>query len=487
MRRLLVAFGFLIMVSWLALGQVVLVQVGARSIAVSPTEAIWPTLSGTVRYQGPVFSEDNPNWKPPHEYEGIPLAALVDALGGMGEGDLLWVIAVDGYAKALPPAVVYGETPLGPPILALVRDGSPVPEWEAGPELVFLAPDGEVSNDDQVTALGEYAHYFQDRPSATGLLVKGVTWLVLNWNGDMASLPQVGIWPDEARVTIAAGEEREFSLRELETHFVAVTGLGTYTTKSGKEITATWTGIPLTELLGAWPEDAEVEVVAADGYRMRYRYGSLTDEEGNWILAFKRDGEYLPFDPGYFRLVKVGPEGTRFKGSRSARMVVRLEVTGTYEPYSLRLSGVVERVFSRMELEAGVGCPCHARTVMVTRKGETHTYTGLPLWRLLAYVDDERFPSPEQGIFYEDGDFNDELAQAGYIVEIKAADGYTQVIPSTYLAHDDRYIIALKRDGKFLTPEEGGPLMFVWDDSAPVPEGLKRVKWVTEIVLTLSD
>jgi len=465
----------------------VLFQLGPRSIAVELPSDIWSSVSGTVRYQGPVFSPDNPNWKPPHRYEGIPLEQVIEALGGMGEDDLLWVIAVDGYAKALPRPVVYGDTPLGTPILAFSCDGARGPEWDAGPELIFLAPDGDVSNEDQVEALGEHAHYFQDRPSATGLMVKGVTWMVLNWDADISSLPQVGLWPSEAQVTIVTGEERTFSLRELETHYTSLTGWGIYTTSSGREVRATWTGIPVRELVGPWLDDTELEVVAADGYRMRYRYGELADEEGEWVLAFKRGGEYLPFDPGFFRLVKVGPSGARFPGSRSARMVVRIEVHGPYQPYSLRLSGAVERGFDRAELEAGVGCPCHARAVTVTHKGETHTYSGLPLWRLLAYVDDARFPDPEQGIFYDDADFNDQLAGAGYLVEIRAADGYSQTIASTYLAHDDRYIIALKRDGEFLTAEEGGPLMFVWDDSAPTPDGLKRVKWVTEIVILYSD
>jgi hypothetical protein len=473
-------------VSFLGLAQAVLVQVNEQSIALTPEMERWPTLSGTVRYQGPVFSPEEPNWKPAHSYTGIPLSALVDALGGMGEEDLLSVIAVDGYHKELPWAVVYGDSPLGSPILAFAQDGVLVPDWQEGPMLVFLTEDGEVSNEDQLSALGELAHYFQDKPSATGLMVKAVTWLVVNWDGTRENLPEVGLWPPEATLTVAAPEERTYTLGELETSYVAVTGLGTYTTSAGRDVTYTWTGIPLVDLIGSRPADTEVELVAADGYRMPYRYGDLSDAEGVWSLAFKQDGKYMPFDPGYFRMVKIGPENPHFESSRSARMVVRVEVHGIYEPYTLRLSGAVERTFSREELEAGVGCPCHTSTVTSTSKGETHTYTGLPLWRLLAYVDDERFPPAERGIFYDDADFNDKLAQAGYLIEIRAADGYSQTISSTVVAHDDRFIIALKRDGRFLTAEEGGPLLFVWDDSAPAPDGLKKVKWVAEIVLNLS-
>ncbi|MGC9529999.1 MAG: hypothetical protein ACP5G2_05195 [Candidatus Bipolaricaulaceae bacterium] len=483
MNRAVVALVACVFVSAMAAGQAVLVQSGVQSLAVDPAGELWPVRSGTVSYQGPAFSPDQPNWKEPHHYRGFPLAGLVDAVGGMAAGDLLWVVAVDGYAKALPAPVVYGESPLGEPILAISRDGQAVPEWGSGPQLVFLAPDGRVSNDDQVQALGEHAHYFQDLPSATGLLVKGVKWLVVNWDGDFAALPEVGGWVEEATLKVGDGEEQIYTLPELETTFVSLTQAGSYTTSTGREVTACWTGIPVTTLLGNLPADTQVEVVAADGYRMRYVYGELEDGEGKWILAFKRDGEYLPVDPGYFRLVKVGPGVPQFEGARSARMVTQLLAGGPYAEYQLRMEGAVERVFDRRELEAGAGCPCHTATVTFTRKGEEHTYTGFPLWRLVAYVDDDRAPPVERGIYYAEEHFNQALALSGYSVEIRAADGFAQTLPSAVVAGNDRFIIALKGDGQYLTCEQGGPLLFVWDDSAPAPAGLRKVKWVTEIVL----
>lgn len=484
MRRLLPGSLVVLLLGWLALGQAVLFQVGPWSLVVSHPSQIWDYAEGRVRYQGPVFNPDNPNWKPVHHYRGVPLSEVLQVLAPLREGDLVWVIAGDGYAKALPLPVVLGETPLGTPILAFSQDGVEVPAWQGGPQLVFLAPDGEVSNQDQLAALGEHAHYFRGTPSATGLLVKGVRWVVVNWDGNFSSLPQVGQGSPQAHLTVVTpGGEATYTLAELETQFAALTYPGTYTTQAGKEVTRLYTGIPLVDLVGSWPEDTILAVEAADGYRMQYRYGDLVDEAGTWVLAFKADGEYLPFDPGYFRLVKVGPQNPRFEGAASARMVVRLEIGGEYREYFLRLSGVRERTFSRWELESGVACPCHASTVQVTWEGRTSHYTGLPLWRLLGYVDDELFPPPEAGIFYQEGHFNWELAQAGYRVRIVAADGDWQEIPVSYLAGDDRYVIALKREGEFLTLEEGGPLMFVWDDGAPAPEGLRQVEKVVEVVL----
>jgi len=123
----------------------------------------------------------------------------------------------------------------------------------------------------------------------------------------------------------------------------------------------------------------------------------------------------------------------------------------------------------------------------VTSKGETHTYTGLPLWRLVAYVDDDVYPAKEEGIHYNDEDLNDSLAESGYEIELVASDGYTQTALSSWIARDDRFIIAFKMDGVFLDPESSGYMRFVYDDSVELPEDvrLKSVKFLTEIHVDL--
>jgi len=125
--------------------------------------------------------------------------------------------------------------------------------------------------------------------------------------------------------------------------------------------------------------------------------------------------------------------------------------------------------------------------VTVTSKGGTHTYTGLPLWRLIAYVDDDRAPGPEQGIHYDDADFNDALAAAGYKITLIAEDGYKQSITSQVIAHDDRFIVAFKKDGAFLDPEKDGYMRFVYDDSVVFPAGtsVKSVKFLSTIEVEL--
>ena len=255
---------------------------------------------------------------------------------------------------------------------------------------------------------------------------------------------------DEAILTVVRGDDTwTYTIADLEEMDV-VTGEGTFTRSTGTDYTATYTGVPMSTLIGNVPADTTIRVTASDGYSMNYEAGMLLDlTEGTWILAYAENGEYMPLDPGYFRVVQVGDENPHFPSSLSARMVTTIEALGTYEEYTLLVTGAVERLFARGELEAGIGCPCHTSTVTVTSKGETHTYTGLPLWRLVAYVDDDVFPAAAEGIYYDEEDFNDALAATAYTIVLTASDGYAQTVAADLIARDDRFIVAFKMDGVF--------------------------------------
>jgi len=470
---------------------------GGKAVPVSLSG--YETLTGTVAYQGPVMSEDNENWKDAHSYTGIPLRVIVDEFGGLAETDTLAVVSADGWYKVLPRAVVYGDTAAGDVILATAEDGTASPD---APVLVFLPTDQRFSDDDMLAAFGpDLSHYYGDKPSTTGMLVKGVTYLVVNYDGKPISLPSgdtssgtsetsadATAAPVGVLLTVVKGDSTStYTLSDLESLDV-VTAQGTFTNSAGVDYTATYTGAPLTTFMGNVPADSTIRVTSSDGYSMNYPADMLADEsDGTWILAFKENGEYMPLDPGFLRIVQVGDGNPHFKSSLSARMVDRIEVLGTYEDYSLLMTGAVERTFARGELEAGIGCPCHTATVTVTSKGETHTYTGLPLWRLVGYVDDEVYPAVDQGIHYDDVDFNDALAATDYEITLTASDGYSQTVYSSWIAHDDRFIVAFKMDGTFLDPSADGYMRFVYDDSVVLPEGarLKSVKFLTEIKLGL--
>lgn len=465
----------------------VIVQNGDKIVKIDLSlESI--SAGGTVAYEGPATSDGAENWKSAKTYHGIPVAALLSDVGGMAEGDVLSVIAGDGYAKKLPYSVIYGNTPAGTPILGL-EVGS---DGESAPTLVFLAPDERFSNTDMLAALGtEYSHYYGGTaPSTTGLLVKGVAYLIVNYDG--MTLPTAGqaatvaSGPAEGVVlTLTTGSEtRSFTMSDLG-NLESVTAPGTFTTSAGVDYTATYSGVPFSALLGNAPSDGTVRVSASDGYSMNYPVSQLFDRSaGTWILAYMENGWWMPLDPGYLRVVQVG-DNPHFKSSLSARMVTKIEVLGTYAEYALTVSGETTRVFTRGELEAGIGCPCHTASVTTTMKGVTATYSGLTLWRLLAYVDGGTAPAAEQGIHYENADFNDALVAEGYSVVLTASDGYTQTVPAHVVARDDRFIVAFKKDGVFLDPSSEGSMRFVYDNSVVFPDGVsvKSVKFLTSIAI----
>lgn len=144
----------------------------------------YPVVSGRVAYEGPTLVEGVENWKAVHQYSGIDLEPVVERIVGLGRVETLTLMALDGWHKTLPAAVLTGQTACGRVILALSVDDEPPAEWADAPVLAFLPEDERFSNQDMLDALGpDLAHYFGAEPASTGLMVKGVTFLVVNYDG----------------------------------------------------------------------------------------------------------------------------------------------------------------------------------------------------------------------------------------------------------------------------------------------------------------
>jgi len=150
-------------------------------------------------------------------------------------------------------------------------------------------------------------------------------------------------------VVEAGGKTAKFTREELAKSPYSVEAIGSYTTSAGTKYASTWGGVKLVGFLGQFvpvAADATVVFVASDGYEMSYRGAQILDAaDGDWILAFRMDGQYLPNDPGYFRTIKVGPSKPNIDGHLSVRMVAKIVVKpGKVADYSLQMKGAHDLV-----------------------------------------------------------------------------------------------------------------------------------------------
>lgn len=273
------------------------------------------------------------------------------------------------------------------------------------------------------------------------------------------------------------GTKASWPLDDLQSSELFVEQKGSYTTSAGTKYTGVYGGVGLRALIERYTKLSDkdsVTFIAMDGYEMTYPGSLVMDEkDGTWILAFMLDGESLPKDPGYVRTIKVGAGNPNIDGHLSVRMVRKIVVKQkNFKDFRLSLSGKMNHEFDRSTVQSCVSC--HGKTVTFERKGVQATYTGLPAWLLLGYVDDPKFAPHKQDKSVPA--YESALALAGYPVEFIAEDNFSQTVNARDLHKNDELIVALYKNGENLGDDEF-PLVLVWDkDAAMIPAGIKNVK-----------
>ena len=397
-----------------------------------------------------------------HTYEGIPLYQLIAMVDGADAShpyafdEKLWndgyeisIVAADGYAATF----FTGDVAADAGIVAITVDGVAV-----APRIV-----GDVGR---------------------GLWVRDVVEIQL-------TSPQFNAMQkdqsDEVQLVMKVNDiEHSFPLAELEASPFYIEDRGSYTTSAGTTYTSTWGGVLLADFLRSFlPVDKidTITMVALDGYRMSFATADLADtSEGFWILAFKEDENYLPEDPGPFRTIKVGPDVPNIPGHSSVRMIERLELSGEpYREFILTISGLMDITIDRQTMQSGVSC--HSTTVEFEHRSAHGRYTGIPLWRLLAYADDPRYAPHHQDSSIRS--YMDAVAEDGYIVRLIAKDGYAIELDSKQLHLNDDVVLATYTNDEEL-PESDWPLILVWDKDADViPDGIKPIRQVVAIELDI--
>ncbi len=391
---------------------------------------------------------------------------------------------------------LFRGTPLSK-IVGLVDDSDPKSfdraQWLSGYAVTVTAKDGFSATLDTATVAPEdvmlalSADGAAIAPMIAGNIAKGL------WVKDIkeieVELPAGAAVQQDAApplVVEAAGATAQFTREQLAKSPFYVEAVGGFTTSAGTKYTNTYGGVKLVGFLGQFAPvtaDTTIVFVASDGYEMSYTGSQILDaSDGDWILAFRMDGQYLPNDPGYFRTVKVGPSKPDIDGHLSVKMVQKIVVkSGTVADFTLSMKGKLAFELDRQTILSCVNC--HKQAVNYERKGETARYEGFALWRILAYSDDAKYAPHKQGssiISYQRA-----LAEKGYPVDVIAKDGFTITLDAKELDLNQDVILAIRKDGKDL-PDSEAPLVLVWDRAAKlVPNGIKPVKQVQSIVLKL--
>ncbi len=227
----------------------------------------------------------------------------------------------------------------------------------------------------------------------------------------------------------------------------------------------------LAEFIGGMDETAGFNVVAEDGYSITYSFDQLQngafiaydpatgDELKNpveltAILAYEVDGKPLDSkQDGTLRLAIVSAELNQVTdGHWAVKWVNKLEVKSLGEEWVLQLDGAISKPTDRVSIESCGAPQCHGSS-WTDDKGQE--WAGVPLYYFVGSVDDE--------IAHEGPAFNRTLADAGYSVDVIAADGYTVTFDAARVQYNKDIIVAYKVNENPL-PDDFFPLRLVGSD-----------------------
>ena len=245
----------------------------------------------------------------------------------------------------------------------------------------------------------------------------------------------------------------------------------------------------LCSLVGGVTPQNSVRVIAKDGYAMTFSYDQIVT--GNFdtydpvtgadapfdgklwlVVVYEEEGDLIPADSdGPLRLAILGSNKVVTDGHWWIKWVETIEVIQALDQWSLHLEGALSEDIDRGTFETGAAPSCHG-TSWTDDKGRV--WTGIPLWLLVGRIDDENV--------HEDDAFNDGLVEAGYDVNVIAADGYSITLDSATVARNDDIIVAYLLDDQPL-PEKHWPLRLV----GPNLEASNWVGGIATIKLVLPE
>jgi DMSO/TMAO reductase YedYZ molybdopterin-dependent catalytic subunit len=313
-----------------------------------------------------------------------------------------------------------------------------------------------------------------------------------------ASTEAVTAAPADEEVVLAVIGESKSASYSLESLMAlpAVEGQAGIKSSTGKITPPTaFKGVSLLELIdqvGGLGNDMGVEIEAEDGYTMTFSgdqlksgdfiaYDPATGDELKShdpltvIVAYEMNGEALDEkSDGTLRLAIISDTNNQVTdGHWSIKWVRKITLKSMAEEWTLEAHGAIDDVIDRGSFESCSASGCHGASWTDTKAQE---WSGTPLWIIVGRVDDEF----KHGSDVEP--YNRELADAGYTVEVVAADGYSVTFDSATIKENNAILLANKVNGNIL-PEEDSPLRLVGPDLT----GKQSIGAVAKIILHFDE
>ncbi len=233
-------------------------------------------------------------------------------------------------------------------------------------------------------------------------------------------------------------------------------------------------GVELSSILeeiGGLTDEYSVEVVAVDGYSITFSanqilngefitYDAATGDEIDpisplkTILAYEHDGELMDSTKdGQLRLVVVSNSPLQVvDGHWSVKWVAKVILKAALSDWTVDFVGAIDEPMDRATFKSGAADNCHQAT---WKDEKNQVWTGIPLWYLMGRVDDENK--------HGDNAYRDDLAEAGYTIDVIATDGYTVTLDSALVNRNNNIIVAYLVNGNPLTTNDF-PLRLVGSD-----------------------
>jgi DMSO/TMAO reductase YedYZ molybdopterin-dependent catalytic subunit len=203
----------------------------------------------------------------------------------------------------------------------------------------------------------------------------------------------------------------------------------------------------------------------ADGMQLIF-LAETTNASGQHVFGHDDMRTYLP--EANWHYFYDGPIQYPSANGLSLKWISEINIyTQPPEPWSIDVTGAVDTTVGQTWFENCLAC--HEEVEWVD--SSLNTWSGLPLWYLLGLSDDE--------YVHGYGAYNRALAEAGYDIEVRATDDYTQWFSSEDVSRSSGYIVANKINGEPLS-ESHFPLRLV---GSALTSGSQRVGKIASINL----